>query len=110
MQILSRIATHEVNALTNVWRLWPMAIAWWFRQQVVRSASTGSLVALRANTSTTLRQGQGRTLVCKQGVAWVTQLGVYDDYVLHPGESLRTAPRGSIVVTAVAHVELEIVR
>jgi hypothetical protein len=110
MQSLSRIATYEVNALTGVWRLRSIAVAWWFHQQVFQGANTGSLVELRANNSTTVRHAQGRTLMCKRGVAWVTQLGVYDDYVLHPGQSLRTAPRGSVVVTAVEDVELEIVR
>ena len=108
MQSLPRITTYEVDTPDRVWRLLSIAVASRLRQ-AVRGPQTRSPVALRAGSSTKLRDGQGCTLVCRRGVAWVTQNGVYDDYILYPGQSLRTAPLGSVVMTAVADVELEIV-
>jgi hypothetical protein len=109
MQSVSRIAPIEAHEPYGVWRFRSVAAARWFHDRLARRPGTRSLVALRASDSTTLPHGEGRTLTCKRGTAWVTQLGVYEDFILHTGQSVRTAPRGSVVVTAVGDVELEIV-
>jgi hypothetical protein len=101
--------TPQPQEPAGVGQLGSMAMARRVLRQLFERSGNGSLVALRANACTTIRHGKNRMLVCRRGTAWVTQLGVYEDFILRPGQSVRTTRRGSVVVTAVEDIELEIV-
>lgn len=42
----------------------------------------------------------GTTIVCEQGVLWLTQSGKYKDYILHPGEQFVQKNPGAVVIEA----------
>ena len=51
----------------------------------------------------------GMTVVCEQGILWLTQSNDHRDYMLRPGESMVLGERKSILIEAMSDARVSIV-
>jgi len=50
----------------------------------------------------------GTTLVCEQGIVWLTQSDDYKDYMLKPGDSLVVSKKSNVLIEALSDARLSI--
>src|SRR3972149_1322912 len=87
------------------------------RTQLFRTDYPGACVETWGGRAVELRKGElwrlendlrGLSVVCKEGMVWITQEGDLKDYVLAPGQRFVVARRGSVVVGACTDARLRV--
>ncbi len=51
----------------------------------------------------------GMKVICKQGLLWLTQSGVPQDYVLSAGDGIVVKKRGKLLIEAMQEADLSII-
>lgn len=51
----------------------------------------------------------GTTVICEQGILWLTRADDFHDYMLNPGESLVVNQQSNVVIEALSEARLSIV-
>ena len=87
------------------------------RTQLFRTDYPGAFVETWGGRAVELRKGElwrlendvrGLSVVCMEGMLWITQEGDLKDYVLAPGQRFVVARRGSVVVGACTDARLRV--
>ena len=56
-----------------------------------------------------LKTQPGTTVVCEQGILWLTQSEDYKDYFLQPGEQIVIEKKGNVLIEAMSAARVSIV-
>jgi hypothetical protein len=56
-----------------------------------------------------LKAQAGTTVVCEQGILWLTQSNDYKDYMLKPGEQLVISKANNVLIEAMSEARVSIV-
>jgi hypothetical protein len=51
----------------------------------------------------------GTTVVCEQGLLWLTQSNDFQDYMLKPGDTLVVSQKSSVLIEALSEARVSIV-
>ena len=50
----------------------------------------------------------GTTLVCEQGILWLTQSNDYKDYMLKPGDKLVVSKKSNVLIEALSDARMSV--
>jgi hypothetical protein len=70
---------------------------------------TTTLQLPRRSFHRALKTQPGTTVVCEQGIQWLTQSEDFKDYLLKPGETLVINKKGNVLIEALSTARVSIV-
>jgi hypothetical protein len=62
----------------------------------------------RSDYQTMLMDKPGSTLICDNGILWVTQAGDRHDYVLLPGQKMTVTRKGKVLIEAMRDADFHV--
>jgi hypothetical protein len=77
--------------------------------QTVQNPTKSSLQLQRRGFFRAPKIDPGTTVVCEQGLLWLTQSDDLKDYVLNPGDQLVVSKKSNILIEAMSEARLSIV-
>jgi hypothetical protein len=77
--------------------------------QTIKNPTSTSLQLQRRDFFRAQKINPGTTVVCEQGIIWLTQSNDFKDYMLKPGDRMVVSKKSTVLIEALSEARLSIV-